>query len=49
VTYAGTFEALTTLPTTVTTSNYVADLEAGLVNINGLDLSGAYVRIPWTR
>ena len=47
LTYAGTFEALTTLPTTITTSNYVADLEAGLVNINGLDLSGQFVRVAY--
>ena len=48
LTYAGTFEALTTLPTTITASNFVADLEAGLVNINGLDLGGAYVRISYS-
>ena len=47
LTFANTFEALTTLPTTITASNFVADLEAGLVNVNGLDLSGQYVRVAY--
>jgi hypothetical protein len=47
LTYAGTFEALTSLPVAITSSNFVTDLEAGLVNVNGLDLGGAFVRITY--
>ena len=48
LTFANTFEALTTLPTTITTSNYVADLETGLVNVVGLDLSCQYLRASYS-
>jgi hypothetical protein len=48
LTFANTFEALTTLPVAITASNFVADLEAGLINVNGLDMGGAYVRVSYS-
>ena len=48
LTYASTFEALVNGPSTpFTSTDYVMDLEAGLVNVVGLDLSCRHLRASY--